>query len=192
VLDRHAVQEGNRVAEIVGNGVDWIQLRERELADAELLALARRVVAAAGAARVLVNRRLDVALASDADGVHLGFDAVAAVDARSLLGPQALVGVSCHAPEEVAAAEGAGYAHLAPIFPPLSKPPTRAPLGLGALTAARGARPVLAQGGVTAGNAGDCLAAGAAGVAVTGAILQAPDPAAAARGLRAALDRALP
>jgi len=186
------------VAAAVAGGVDWVQVRERGLDGAELLAFAE---AAAGAARdaaartghalqVIVNRRSDVALAIGAEGVHLGFDAVGTEVARQLLGPDALLGVSCHAPEEVHAAAGASYAHLAPIFPPLSKAASRPALGLGALRAAAGTRPVLAQGGVEASNAGACLEAGAAGIAVTGAVLMADDPGAAAAALRAALDAA--
>lgn len=186
------------VAAAVAGGVDWVQVRERGLDGADLLAFAE---AAAGAARdaaaragrvlqVIVNRRADVALAIGAEGVHLGFDAVDTEVARQLLGPDALLGVSCHTPEEVHAAAGASYAHLAPIFPPLSKAASRPALGLGALRAAAGARPVLAQGGVEAGNAGACLEAGAAGVAVTGAVLMADDPGAAAAALRVALDTA--
>lgn len=186
------------VAAAVAGGVDWLQVRERGLDGAELLAFAE---AAAGAARdaaaraghalqVIVNRRSDVALAIGAEGVHLGFDAVGTEVARQLLGPDALLGVSCHAPEEVHAAAGASYAHLAPIFPPLSKAASRPALGLGALRAAAGTRPVLAQGGVEASNAGACLEAGAAGIAVTGAVLMADDPGAAAAALRAALDAA--
>ncbi len=186
------------VAAAVAGGVDWLQVRERGLDGAELLAFAE---AAAGAARdaaaraghalqVIVNRRSDVALAIGAEGVHLGFDAVGTEVARQLLGPDALLGVSCHAPEEVHAAGGASYAQLAPIFPPLSKAASRPALGLGALRAAAGTRPVLAQGGVEASNAGACLEAGAAGIAVTGAVLMADDPGAAAAALRAALDAA--
>jgi thiamine-phosphate diphosphorylase len=197
VLDRKAARDGlGPVREAVAGGVDQVQLRERELDGAALTALAREVRDAAreGArrsgrpVRVLVNRRCDVALAVEADGVHLGFDAVSPADARRLLGDAAWIGASCHAPEEVAAAEGADYAHLAPIFDPLSKPATRPALGTRALAGAAGGRPVLAQGGVTADNAGACLAAGAAGVAVTGSLLQADDVGAAARRLRAALD----
>jgi len=197
VIDRSAARDGfAQLAEAVAGGVDWLQVRERELSDAALVELAEGAQAAAHQAarragrrvRVVINRRSDVALAVEADGVHLGFDGVDAADARKLLGELALVGVSCHAPDEVAAAEGASYAHLAPIFAPLSKAATRQPLGPAALREARGERPVLAQGGVTADNAGDCLAAGAAGVAVTGAILQARDAGAAARELRRALD----
>jgi thiamine-phosphate pyrophosphorylase len=175
-----------------------VQVRERALGGAALLAHVDALLAAArrgarargGAVRVVVNRRLDVALAAGADGAHLGFDAVSPADARRLLGPDAWVGFSAHAPEELLALApgGATYAHLAPVFSPLSKPQERAPLGLAVLARACAAGlPVLAQGGVTAANAAACLRAGAAGVAVTGEILLAADPGAAARALRAAL-----
>jgi len=188
------------VAAAVAGGADWVQLRERALPARELLAWADAVSAAARAAagrerrvRILVNRRVDVALAAEADGVHLGFDAMAAAQARALLGAGRLVGVSAHAAAELAAAaaEGADYAHLAPIFAPFSKAPERPALGLAALAASRDAGlPVLAQGGIDAARAADAVRAGAAGVAVTGAVLGAADPGAAARALRAALDAA--
>jgi thiamine-phosphate pyrophosphorylase len=178
-------------------GVDWVQVRDRALAGRALLAHADAVIGAArrGArgrdtpVRVLINRRVDVALASGADGVHLGFDAIDPRDARRLLGAAATIGHSAHAPEQIDPQAGLSYAQLAPIFAPLSKPLERPPLGLQALTraAARGV-PVLAQGGITLDNARAVRAAGAAGVAVTGAILLAPDPAEAARALREALD----
>ena len=190
----------------VAGGVDWVQLRERSLTGRELLAwaLEAREAARAGAAQradagpllVLVNRRIDVALAAGADGVHLGFDALDATRARALLafdGRAGRVGVSTHAPDELPAAAraGADYAQLAPIFAPLSKPAERPSLGLGALAAARDAGiPVLAQGGIDADNAGAAIRAGAAGVTVTGAVLLAADPGAAARMLRRALDAA--
>lgn len=181
----------------VAGGADWVQLRERALAAGALLRWADEVAAAARAAgrpvKILVNRRVDVALAAEADGVHLGFDAMAPEQARALLGADRLVGVSAHAPAELAgaAAGGADYAHLAPIFDPFSKPPERPALGLAALGAARESRlPVLAQGGIDAARAAAAVRAGAAGVAVTGAVLGAPDPRAAAAALRAALDAA--
>jgi thiamine-phosphate pyrophosphorylase len=185
------------VEAVVAAGVDWVQIRERDLDGADLVALCDRVVAAAhGAnpnARVLVNRRVDVALAARADGAHLGFDALPVATARALLGGTATLGVATHAPEEAAAAarDGADYAHLAPIFAPLSKPAERAPLGLDAIARCRGALPILAQGGIEPHNATAAVRAGAAGVAVTGAILAANDPAEAARALRAALDAAV-
>jgi thiamine-phosphate diphosphorylase len=200
VLDRSAARGDplEALAAAVKGGVDRVQIRERGLEGRALLDFADAVCAVARRAAqktgrplaVLVNRRADVALAAGADGVHLGFDGMDPKSARRLLGERALVGVSCHSPEEVRAAEGADYAQLAPIFTPLSKPAARPPLGPQALRAAAGARTVLAQGGVDARNAGACLAAGAAGVAVTGAILAAADPGAAARALRRALDAA--
>jgi thiamine-phosphate pyrophosphorylase len=199
VLDRRLI--GRRLEPIVEaaveGGVDWLQVRDRDLEGAALLDLTETVRASArrgaakrgGVARVLVNRRADVAMAAGADGVHLGFDAMAPTDARALLGPDALIGTSAHAPEEIDAESGASYAHLAPIAPPLSKDAERPALGMGALreAACRGL-PVIAQGGVDVGNARAALEAGASGIAVTGAILLADDPGRRARALREALD----
>ena len=222
-VSRRPLEEA--IAEAVAAGVDWVQVRERGLDAAALLALARRIVRAARAAaaeraatssvRVVVNRRVDVALAlgravgaspetgpadppptdDGVDGVHLGFDAMSVPDARRLLGPHAFIGVSTHGAAELAdaAASGASYAQLAPIFAPRSKPAGRPALGVDALRAAIGlGLPVLAQGGIEAGNACRAIEAGAAGVAVTGAILMDAEPGAAAAALRAALDAARP
>ena len=177
----------------VASGVDWVQVRERALDGGDLLHFAEQVTDAAqrGAARagravrILVNRRVDVALALGADGVHLGYDAMDVVTARRLLGDDALVGVSAHSAAEVREAIGAGYAHLAPIFAPLSKSASRPPLGVDAIAeAARGAVPVIAQGGIDPAGAAAVRAAGAAGVAVTGSVLMADDVAAVTRALR--------
>lgn len=197
MIDRGAAPDATpaRVAAAVRGGVDWIQVRERALEGAALLGLVDAVAGAARDAagrrgvRVLVNRRLDVALAAGADGIHLGYDAVDPAAARRLLPPGALVGVSTHAVNEALFAREVDYVQLAPIFAPLSKPAERPALGLAALAAAAaGPLPVLAQGGIDARNAAAARAAGAAGVAVTGAIWLAPDPRAAAAGLREALD----
>jgi thiamine-phosphate pyrophosphorylase len=184
-----------RAAAAVRGGVDWIQVRERGLEDAALLGLVDAVAAAARAAagsrevRVLVNRRVDVALAAGADGVHLGGGALAPDAARRLLPEGALIGVSTHAAAEALAAREVDYLQLAPIFTPLSKPAERPALGLAALAAAAESPiPVLAQGGIDAAGAAAARAAGAAGVAVTGAIWLASDPRAAAAALRQALD----
>ena len=204
----------DEVRAAVAAGVDWVQLRDRTLPGRSLLESARalRAAAAAGAAGrpggcvLLLNRRLDVALALSCDpragvriGVHLGFDAPSLAEARRVLdalGPlRGPVGVATHGPEEVAtaAAAGADYAQLAPIFDPISKPRERPALGTFALAeASRGAGPcrLLAQGGIDGGSAEAALRAGAHGVAVTGAVLGASDPGAAAAGLRATLDAA--
>jgi thiamine-phosphate pyrophosphorylase len=198
VIDRGAAVRAlpAAVEAAVRAGVDWVQVRERELDGAALLAFAEDVAEAArrGArevgreVRILVNRRADVALAIGADGVHLGFDAMDVAAARRVLGEDALVGVSTHCVGEVRAAAGASYVHLAPVFAPLSKPATREALGLAAIEAAARAKvPVIAQGGIDASNAGAVCAAGATGVAVTGAVLMADDPATATAALRRAL-----
>ncbi len=185
------------VAAAVSAGVDWVQIRERDLEGAALLEHAEAIAAAArraaterdGRVAIIVNRRVDVALALEADGVQLGFDAMDAIAARKLLGVNALIGVSTHSADEIGKLPGeASYAQLAPIFPPLSKHRGGPCLGIEAIAAAaRHGIPVLAQSGVTAENAAALIAAGAVGVAVTGAILAAPDPIAATHALRAAL-----
>ena len=197
MIDRGLAPEATpaRVAAAVRGGVDWIQVRERALEGAALLGLVDAVAAAARAAagqrgvRVLVNRRLDVVLSAGADGIHLGGDGMPPAVARRLLPQGALVGISTHAVAEALAAQEVDYVQLAPIFAPLSKPADRPALGLAALAAAAaGPLPVLAQGGIDARSAAAARDAGAAGVAVTGAIWLAPDPRAAAEGLREALD----
>lgn len=189
-----------RVAAAVAGGANQVQLREKDLDGAALLELARAVGAAARRARsdvtLLLNRRMDVALAAGWDGVHLGFDGAPVAQARALLGPRARIGIATHSPGELAALERApaaarpDQAQLAPIWPPLSKP-ARGALGLEALArAAACGIPLLAQGGVTAARAADCIRAGAVGVAATGALLGAEDPQRAAAEMRAALDSA--
>jgi len=202
VTDRAVVRGdlANCVYVAVKAGVDWVQVRERDLDGAALFAHAEAMARAArqgaadrgGQVRILINRRCDIALAIDADGVQLGFDAVGAEHARALLGKDALIGVSTHSGDEAEATPAAAnYAQLAPLFAPLSKPATRPPLGLETLTrAAPNALPLIAQGGITPENAAAAIAAGASGVAITGSILQASDPAGTAARFRQALDNA--
>ena len=200
VLDR-ATARGDLcaiVAAAVRGGVDWVQIRDRELPGSPLLDHADAVIRSARTAaadcgrdvRALVNRRVDVALAAGADGVHLGFDGMPPETARSLLGADAWIGASTHAAAEIPPLAGrVHYVHLAPVFAPLSKASTRPALGTPALgEAAAHAVPVIAQGGIDAPTARAARAAGAAGVAVTGAILHADDPERAAAALREALD----
>lgn len=182
----------------VAGGVDWVQIRDRDLESAPLLEFAREIEAAArrGAGdrsvRLIVNRRVDIALSLPAHGVHLGFDALSPERALALLPPGAIVGCSTHSAAEVktAADANAHYVHLAPIFPPLSKPVSRPALGTSAVgEACAYGIAVLAQGGIEARHCAELVRAGAAGIAVTGAILQSTDPQRAAASLRGALDR---
>ncbi len=201
VLDGSALgADAGRFAEaLFAAGVDWIQLRDRVLDDEPLYRLARALALAAHdqpgrrVRRVLVNRRADIALAARADGVHLGFDAIDSKSARALLGEDAWIGASLHSPDEIEAAAGSclSYAHLAPIWDPISKSASRPALGLEALGRATAfGLPVLAQGGLDAARARLAIETGAAGIAVTGLLSQAADPAAIAAELRREIDRA--
>lgn len=167
-----------------------IQLREKDLCARDLLALARSLarVCHARGQLLLVNDRLDVAMAAGADGVHLPSAGVAPVDARRLLGPAALVGVSCHSAADVARARagGASYATLSPIYDTPSKRAYGPPLGLAALRAASAAGlPLVALGGVDAARVAEVVRAGASGVAAIRAWLDPREPAAAVRALLA-------
>lgn len=171
-------------------GLPAVQLREKDLPGRPLLALAEALRAATAdtGARLLVNDRVDVAIAVGADGVHLGGGAVPVAVARRLLPAGALVGVSTHAPGE-AALDGADFAFFGPVWATPAKAGFGPPQGEDALGRAVAAAriPVLAIGGVTAARVPAARAAGAAGVAVVRAVLGADDPAAATRALLAAL-----
>lgn len=184
---------GEAAAQAVAAGVRLVQLREKQLAEAEFLALAqelRRLTAAHGAC-LLINSRLHVAQAIEADGVHLP-GAASIAEARRVLGPDALIGYSAHTADDIrrAEAEGADFVTLSPVFPPLSKSGYTAALGLErfAELAHSTTLPVFALGGIEPENAAACLAAGAFGVAVAGAIMQAADIPAAVRCLLDALN----
>jgi thiamine-phosphate pyrophosphorylase len=168
-----------------------VHLREKDLGGRELLALARALAAVCRAAGqlLLVNDRVDVALAAAADGVHLPAAGIPPADARRLLGPGALVGVSCHSADDVRRARdaGASFATFGPIHDTPSKRRYGAPVGLEALRAAAALGfPLVALGGLDAARAPAAFAAGAAGVAAIRAWLEAADPAAAVRALAAA------
>ena len=159
------------VERAASQGVEWIQVREKDLEARELSALVRRIVAIAAphGTRVLVNSRVDIALAAGAQGVHLSGDSVAPSSLRAIMPAGFLIGVSTHSVEELRRAEqeGAVFAVFSPIFPVVSKAGYGPALGLDGLREAvrQVSIPVLALGGVTRENAGDCVAAGAAGVA---------------------------
>ncbi|HVK27274.1 MAG TPA: thiamine phosphate synthase [Nocardioides sp.] len=171
-------------------GTDGFQVRAKGRSTRSLVALSRAVIEAVRPydARVLVNDRLDVALAAGADGVHLGADDLAVADARRLA-PGLMIGATCRtrAGAEAAAADGADYAGFGPLFATASKAGLPAPLGVDAVGVAAGVLPLVAIGGLTAATAADARAAGAHGVAVIGAIWRHRDPVAAAKELVAAV-----
>ena len=171
-----------------------VQLREKDLPARALFELGRAVLAECRrrGARLLVNDRADVALALGADGVHLGAGSLPALEARRLLGPEALVGVSCHSAAEVRArVEGADFATWGPVFATASKARYGPPVGLGGLDAALAlGAPLVGLGGIRAGNAGGLRARGLVGAACIGAVFSAQDPGAAALELLQAFEGA--
>lgn len=158
-----------KIAEAARCGIDFIQLREKDLSTRELECLADDAVQlvrqASSSTRLLINSRTDVAIAIGADGVHLRSDDVRAEVARRILPPPATIAVSCHTVDEVAAAAGhADFVVFGPVFG--KQDSSGSAVGLDNLRAACNLSiPVLALGGVTLENARDCLDAGAAGIA---------------------------
>jgi thiamine-phosphate pyrophosphorylase len=158
---RHAITRGD----LPRLPADFLQLRAKDLAASELLRRARWLRQNFGGA-LLINDRLDIALASGASGVHLPASRLAPARIKKVFDPFWIIGVSCHSIEEVAraAGEGADYVFLSPIF---EKPGYAPPLGLDALSVAAKlvSIPVIALGGVTPANEAACLEAGAKGIA---------------------------
>jgi thiamine-phosphate pyrophosphorylase len=151
----------------VHSDADWFQLRAKHLPARQLLALARQALQSNKI--VLVNSRLDVALAAGAHGLHLPSHSPPPQSFRALTPPGFLIGVSCHTHDEIRQAEdeGADYVFYSPIFSPASKPGYHPGLGTPALRLACSLTklPVFALGGITVDNQAECADAGAAGVA---------------------------
>jgi thiamine-phosphate pyrophosphorylase len=183
-------------------GATLIQLRDKKSDTCDMVASARAIKHALKPFGVpfVVNDRVDVALAAEADGVHLGPEDMTAEDARRLLGPKALIGISIKSTDaaEAAPIELIDYVGSGGVYATLSKQQKNAPIGpegLGSIAAVLHRRapqlPVAGIAGIDADNAAAVIAAGANGVAVISAISLAPDPAAAARTLRIIVDAAL-
>lgn len=181
----------------VEGGAGVVQLREKELATREFVESARRLKALLEPRGIplIVNDRVDVALAAGADGVHLGQEDMAYPDARALLGPDAIIGLSVETPEDVREAEGfdVDYLGVSPIFPTPTKSDTKGAWGLDGLAEVRrmSRHRLVAIGGLNATNAADAIRAGADAVAVVSAICAAADPRRAAEELAAVVDAAL-
>lgn len=188
--------------QVAAGGATLVQLRDKTGTTRMLVEEARAIRAALAGSGVplLINDRVDVAMAAGADGVHVGQDDMAVADARALLGPEAIIGLSIKTVAQAAAAplELLDYVCVGGVFATSSKDNPDPPIGLAGLSriaaafrARRADFPVGAIAGIDAGNAADTIAAGADGVAVISALSLAPDPAAATRTLRTVLDRAL-
>ncbi len=192
VTDRHQTNGRPLVPllqQVLTAGVPAIQLRERDLSVRELLALARevRAVTVSSGSQLLINDRIDVALALEGVGVHLRSNSLPLSVARRMLGAQRLLGISVHSVEEGLSAEsqGADYIVLGPIYETPSKQMFGPPLGIHTLEKAcmLVRIPIIGIGGVTAARAREMRRAGAFGAAVITAILGADDVASATREL---------
>jgi thiamine-phosphate pyrophosphorylase len=202
ITDRHLAARGGGLlhaveaalagaAEVAAPGTVALQLREKDLCARELYELACALHARCFRFGVplIVNDRIDVAIAAGADGVHLPSDSFEVKDARELLGSARLIGVSTHVTEEVAAARrgGADFAVFGPVYDPVSKAaygPAKGVAALGDAVKAAGAMPVYALGGITASTVPELIAmepsARPRGAAMIGAVFGTPAPGAAA------------
>lgn len=192
--DAESEQLVEEIGTIAAAGVDWIQIREKDLAARQLAELTREAIARTRVSvsgrpvRVIVNDRLDVAIAEGADGVHLGETSLPVADVAMWAkrmhpvgaGRRFSIGASCHSLEGARAAvrDGADYIFFGPVFATPSKTKFGEPQGVKKLAAVCGAMdvPVIAIGGITLENAGDCIAAGAAGIAAIRLFQDAAEP----------------
>ncbi len=181
----------------LAGGVTAVQLREKSGSDREILATSERVreLCLEHDAAFFINDRLDLALAASADGIHLGVDDLSIPATRRIAGSDFVIGFS---PEtdlgaRSARIEGASYLGVGPIFGTRSKHDAGPAIGVSVMKRRIevSGLPVIGIGGIDAGNAGSVIEAGASGVAVMSAILNASDPQTAARALREAVDGAL-
>jgi thiamine-phosphate pyrophosphorylase len=174
------------IAEAVEGGVTLIQLRGKKWTSREFLDMGMKALRFLGPKKIplIINDRVDIALACEADGVHLGQDDMPLPYAREILGKDRIIGISVATPDEAEAAEkdGADYVGAGPVFGTLSKKDTAPLLGLTGLRKIREKTkiPILAIGGITVANAADVISAGADGVAVISAITAAINPGRAA------------
>jgi thiamine-phosphate pyrophosphorylase len=189
------------VRRAVAGGATLIQYRDKRAEGRDLVDTARalKVALAGTGVPLIVNDRADVALAAGADGVHLGQDDLHPADARRLLGPGAVIGLTVKTPVQADALAGlpVDYGCIGGVFATMSKTNPAPPIGLAGLAAiaARARRagrmPIGPIAGIDAANAGSVIAAGADGIAVISALFMAADPQGEARRLRAVVDRTL-
>ena len=185
------------VLQAVEGGVTLVQLREKDIDTRDFIALAQRLKAALEGSGVplLINDRVDVALAVDADGVHIGQSDMPYGMARRLLGPDKIIGLSVETMDELLEANGldVDYVAVSPVFATHTKTDTLTPFGYEGLErACRLTRhPICGIGGMNAVTAGRAIACGADGVAVVSAIVSAPDPRLASKELKAIIDNEL-
>lgn len=181
------------VEEALKGGVKAVQLREKDLSSRELYKLAQemRDITSHYGARLFINDRIDIALAVDADGVHLGHGSIPIQIARKLLGEEKLIGVSCHGRESAVASQekGADFITYGPVFHTPSKAAYGTPVGIDSLreVTPRLRIPVFALGGITVRNTRQVIDAGALGIALISAVIAAENPREEAKKLLALL-----
>jgi thiamine-phosphate pyrophosphorylase len=177
------------VREAIAGGVSIVQLRDPEAKTRALVEEARALVALLRPAKIpfIVNDRVDVALAADADGVHIGQKDMVVADARRLIGRSRILGLSITSEADLDKADldGVDYLGVGPIYASATKPDAAPPIAIGGLRAVteRTSLPIVAIGGLHAGNAEEAIDAGAQGIAVVSAICAAPDALVAAAEL---------
>ena len=182
------------VSEAVQGGVTVVQLREKEASTGEFIELARRLMKLLEPLRIplIINDRVDVALAVDADGVHIGQSDMSYEDARRLLGPDKVIGLSVESFEDIEAANAldVDYIGISPVYGTPTKTDTAEPFGLEGLRKAvqMSAHPTVAIGGMNASTIGEVMAAGTDGVAVVSAICSAENIRKATSDLRAVVE----
>jgi thiamine-phosphate pyrophosphorylase len=192
ITDRHQTL-GRKLTDVVREalegGVRAVQLREKDLSSGELFRLAaelRRLTSEYGA-RLIINDRLDIALAVEADGVHVGITSVPVAIVRQVMGKGTLIGYSAHEIDEAlqAQADGADFVTFSPVYPTPSKSAYGQPCGVKKLADAVAALqiPVVALGGISLANVAEVLSASVTGIAVISALLAAVDPRVAASSL---------
>jgi thiamine-phosphate pyrophosphorylase len=200
-----AVAGGRTLADLAGRiagSATLVQLRDKHGSTRAMLEEARALTAVLAPLDIplLINDRVDVALAAEADGVHIGQDDMSPADARLLLGRMAIIGLSIKsvAQAQTAPLDYLDYVAIGGVYGTSSKETSNPPIGLAGLRAivqairARAPKfPICAIAGINAGNAADVIAAGCDGVAVISALSLAPDPGKAAQTLRAVVDRVL-
>ena len=193
VTDRHLAGQrdlADIVQSAVRGGVTMVQLREKDLSAREFIAEGRRLkeILRPAGVPLIINDRVDVALACGADGVHIGQSDMPCSEARRLLGPRAIIGLSVENMRQVAEANllDVDYIGVSPVFSTPTKTDTAPPFGLEGLreACALSVHPAVAIGGVNASNASQLRRAGADGVAVVSAIVSSPDPCRAAGELK--------
>lgn len=183
------------VTEAVRGGVTVVQLREKELGDVDFLrqAIVLKELADRMGVPLIINDRLDIAMACGATGIHLGQEDMGCAQARKIAGEQLVIGVSVSTPEEAMKAEfdGANYLGVSPVFSTPTKTDTPGPAGLDGLRKIREKVrvPLVGIGGISVANAADVIRSGADGIAVVSAIMASQDPCMAARSLRSVMGK---